>query len=371
MTCSSKVVLRCGLKLAYGDAAIVVREGRLITARTETLQPGEFVAVSYGEWTWPPEGAALPKLAFGKPRCSEKRILVPTRMTEDFALLLGAYASEGHTSVTNWSIIVTNSVPSVLTRVARAWQTELGLFAVIVTPATRCSLVRVASKRAVQLFDALGCGCRASTKRIPAVILNGTRQHALSFLQGLALDAYVIPGNAPKWAICLDSPVLLDELQVLLRRLGYVSSRISKLNKLNGKTYDEVYIAGSEAQRFLREVEFLEPDKAARAAMLLERVVAQSNADLVPIVTGPELYALIPRGRPGRNGRGTSRAKFAFLTDPRTGYVSRRTVERVADSYPGVQLPTDVRRVLDERLHFSPVSAILAAEGGGLGVGNS
>ena len=53
----------------------------------------------------------------------------------------------------------------------------------------------------------------------------------LAFLQGLALDAYVTVATAPKWAICLDSPTLLDDLQAVLTNLGVVHWRIGKHNE--------------------------------------------------------------------------------------------------------------------------------------------
>ena len=48
-------------------------------------------------------------------------------MTEELAFLLGAYAAEGHTTRSNWTISITNSVPEVLERVRQAWQDLFGL----------------------------------------------------------------------------------------------------------------------------------------------------------------------------------------------------------------------------------------------------
>jgi hypothetical protein len=354
----AEVVLRCGTRLPKRDdvAVLLARDGRLVEGTTAGLEPGDYVAIRYGAWTWPTASPSLPIPPVEHLGPREKRISVPPQLTTTLSFLLGSYASEGHTSRSNWSVVVTNSVTGVLERVKAAWWSEFALTAVINRQAGRCPEVRVASKRAVRLLEALGCGHRASSKRIPEVVLSGTRAQALAFLQGLALDAYVLPNAAPKWALCLESPRLLDDLQLLLNRLGYVSSRIGKLNRQNGKTYDEVYLAGREAQRFLAEVPFLEPDKAGRALALQNRWVAPSTADVVPLISGPDLYALLPQGKPGRNGRGTSRTAFAYLLDPRTRFVSRHSVERVA-AVAGVVLPRYIRRVLDESIHFSPVRA--------------
>jgi hypothetical protein len=179
----------------------------------------------------------------------------------------------------------------------------------------------------------------------------------LSYLQGLALDAYTSStGPSIKWAICVDSPLLLDDLQLLLRRLGFLSGRISKYNRDYDKSFDEVYVAGREAQRLVDSVPFLEPGKRASAQRLLERDVSEcrNGADVVPLVHGSVLYADIPKGRSGRRGLGSGVAhKWRSLNDKRTVWPSRYMVERVAGA--GYRLPRDVQRVLEENLRFSPV----------------
>ena len=253
---------------------------------------------------------------------------------------------------------LTNSVEAVLQRAVCAWRSEFGVEAVIERQPGKCPGVKVSSKRIVLMLEALGCGCRASLKRIPDLILQSPKEMVLSFLSGLFLDGYAVPaGTLARVAICLDAPALLDDLQAVLTNLGLVHSRISKLNKNNGKTYDEVYLTGEWAQQFAGLVPFMEPDKADCAARLMARTFAQSTADVVPGIAPQELLALIPTGRSGRNGKGTSRGEFNFLADPRTRQVSRRTLERVA-SYPGVILPEWLQAVLRDNLRFSPVMEV-------------
>ena len=179
----------------------------------------------------------------------------------------------------------------------------------------------------------------------------------LEFLRGLALDAYVTTATAPKWGICLDSPRLLDDLQAVLTNLGVVHSRVTKHNAKYGKDYDEVYAAGRPGQLMVSLVPFLEPEKAARAAEYLGMRFGAGTADVVPGITGRELYELIPRGKPGRNGVRGYRPEFGFLLDERSKQVTRETVERVS-SIPGVVMPAWLRQVLDAELHLSPVEAV-------------
>jgi len=209
-------------------------------------------------------------------------------------------------------------------------------------------------------MTALGCGTRSSDKRIPDAVLSSPREMVMAFLQGLALDAYVTTGGAAKWAICLDSPALLDDLQAVMTNLGVLHSRITKHNKEYDKDYDEVYAAGLQGQLMVSLVPFLEPEKAARAAEYLRRDCSAGTADVVPGVTGRELYELIPLGVHGVDHGRSWRNEFTFLRDPRTQQVTRRTLERVS-TLPGVTLPAWLRQVIDGNLHFSVVESVIDA----------
>ncbi len=345
------VTLRSGHRITGtpNHRLLVARAGRLDWVRLDEIESGEAVATQYGTDLWAETPPRLPVLTTPL-HGSEKRVALPETMTEELAWLLGAYAAEGHTTRSNWTVTLTNSVDAVLERAVSAWQSEFGVKAVIERQPGKCPGVKVSSKRIVLWMEALGCGARASAKRIPDAILQSPRPMVLSFLSGLMLDGYAVPeGTLARVALCLDAPLLLDDLQAILTNLGLVHSRISKKNNTNGKTYDEVYLAGEWAQQFARLVPFMEPDKAASAARLLTRTFAQSTADVVPGLTGRALQALIPAGR--------ARAEFYFLADPRTKQVSRRTLERVA-ARPGVVLPEWLQSVLRDNLRFSPVTEV-------------
>jgi hypothetical protein len=198
------------------------------------------------------------------------------------------------------------------------------------------------------VLNELGCGTRASEKRLPREVMDSPRAVVLAYLQGLALDAYTnVNGTGLKWAICVDSPGLLDDLQILLRGLGIMSGRISKYNKVYEKSYDDVYVSGAEAQRFCKMVPFLEPTKAerARGLALIDVDLRRNGADVVPLVHGSVLHAELASSLSGRTGSGTGRSgQWRSLCDPRTVWPSRGIVERLAGA--GVRLPDQVQRVL-------------------------
>jgi ribonucleoside-diphosphate reductase alpha chain len=354
--------------LRSGHRVVATPNHRLLVASptgfdwtpTEDIVPGDYVATQYGDDMWSAIPARLDGFRPSAPYGSQKAVRLPHEMTAELAFLLGAYAAEGHTTRANWTVTITNSVDAVLERVAAAWRSELGLDARIIRPADRCASVVVASKTVVELLEHLGCGARASEKRIPDAVLRSPREMVLAFLQGLALDAYVTTSTAPKWAICLDSPALLDDLQAVLTNLGVVHSRVAKYDREYDKTFGEVYATGTDAQTLVSLVPFLEPTKQQRAEELCVRSIdpRRDTADVVPGIRPRDLYELLPQGRSGRAGAGTGVAnEFRFLCDERTRHVTRRALERVA-AVPGVVLPTWLRTVLDDNLHFSPVESV-------------
>jgi intein/homing endonuclease len=331
----------------------VAGKGALEWRRLDEIEVGEYVATQYGTDLWSDTPAFFhdfqPSPKYGR----AKDVSVPSQMTEELAFLLGAFVAEGHISRSNWTITITNSVDSVLERVKAAWKSELGVEARIVRQPGKCPGVVVSAKRIVEFLDYLVCGHRASCKRIPDAVLCSPRSMVLSFLRGLFLDAYAHPGAGAKVGICVDSPELLDDLQAVLTNLGIFHSRVTKHNSLNGKDYDEVYATGEWAKALIGLVPFMEPDKAARADRLVAQPFQQSTADVVPGISGRELYELIPKSISGRNGR-SQRREWTFLLDPRTQHVSRSTLQRLA-AKPGIELPAWVMAILDDRLHFSPV----------------
>jgi len=230
------------------------------------IGPGDSVAIQYGAELWAKTPADISGIAVSPPHGNQKSITLPQAMTSELSFLLGAYAAEGHTSRSTWTIVITNSVPEVLERVRLAWESVFGLNARITADPGKCPAVVVSSKDVVEFMSALGCGSRSSDKRIPDAVLRSPREMVLAFLQGLALDAYVTTATAPKWAICLDSPRLLDDLQAVMTNLDVMTGRVAKFNKEYDKYYDEVYAAGTQGQLMVSLVPFLEPAKAAQAA---------------------------------------------------------------------------------------------------------
>jgi adenosylcobalamin-dependent ribonucleoside-diphosphate reductase len=357
-----RVLLRSGHQITgtWRHSLLVAGPGGLNWKSLGEIEAGDSVAIQYGAELWAANPADLSGICVSRPHGSQKRVALPQEMTSELAFLLGAYAAEGHTTRSTWTIVITNSVPEVLERVRQAWESVFGLQARMTADPNKCPAVVVSSKDVVEFMGALGCGTRSSDKRIPDVVLRSPREMVLAFLQGLALDAYVTTATAPKWAICLDSPRLLDDLQAVLTNLDVMTGRVAKYNKEYDKYYDEVYAAGTQGQLMVSLVPFLEPDKAARAAEFLQMSFKSGTADVIPGITGRELYDLIPPRRYGADTTPSWRSGFTFLLDHRTKQVTRTMLERVS-TLPGVELPAWLRQVIEGNLHFSPVESVTDA----------
>ncbi len=360
---TAEVVLRSGHRVVgtMNHRLLVGGHEGLEWKRLDELAVGDWIAQQYGADMWSSLPARFDDFAASASYGSQKAVTVPQELTEELAFLLGAYAAEGHATRSNWTVSITNSVPAVRDRLVAAWRDLFGVDAKVAVSGDRCPQVVVASKTIVEFLEYLGCGSRASDKRIPDAVLRSPKPMVLAFLQGLALDAYVTTSGMAKWAICLDSPGLLDDLQAVLTNLGVVHGRITKHDKTYDKDFGEVYTCGQHAQALLRLVPFAEPGKAEAAERLLGMTFEpdRDTADVVPGILPYELYMLLPTGKSGRNGHGV-RSEFAFLCDPRTRRVTRRTLERVA-AVPGVSLPFWLRQVLEDNLHFSPVESVTFA----------
>lgn len=317
------------------------------------LRVGDFVGIEYGG-VWAEASPPLPRQFDRDLYGSEKPITIPESMSTELAFLLGAYLSEGHTTRRTWTVVVTNSVDSVLERVQAAWLDIFGLQARISRQPGKCPGVVVASKRLVQWMDQLGCGSRARDKAVPEIINWSTREEVLAFLQGSALDAYTTHTSpSSKWAICLESAHAIAQLQDLLTRLGVANSQIAKWNKAYEKHYYELYAAGPWGQDLCKLVPFLEPDKQARALDYRALTFRSRHSDVIPGISGPQLYALVPRGVNGRNGKGTGRQALNHLNDPRSTHVTRASVIRAKNR--GANLPGWLDEALTTDIRFVPV----------------
>lgn len=337
-------------------------EGCLVWTPLKHLREGEWVATQYGTNLWAKTPASFDDFELPPKYGSQKDVIIPKEMNESLAFLLGAYASEGSLIRSTWTVSITNPDEKVLQMIVDSWESVFGIKAKINHWEDRCSDVRVSSKSIVSFFDYLGVGSGSSNKRIPDAILTSPKNIVFSFLSGLSLDAYVTfyenkKRKGGKWALCMDSSGLLDDLQVILTNMGIVHNRINKYNKKYHKFYGEVYATGYYAQELIFKIPFVEQHKIDLSNRLMRYKYPYGNAsDFVPGITGESLYALLPTDDNGKVSKELQR-EFHFINDPRRCYVTWNIIKRISE-VDGVKLPDFLRIIIENNLHFSRVISI-------------
>ncbi|MDQ2866482.1 MAG: hypothetical protein M3R51_09680 [Candidatus Eremiobacteraeota bacterium] len=338
-----EVKLRSGHRVTGtpNHRVLVCGESGLEWRYLSDIKPGEYVATQYGDDLW---STVLP--AFdgfrASPAHGSQNITIPSRMSKELAFFLGAYAVEGHTTAVDYTVWLTSADEAVLERIQAAAYTVFGITGRISRQEGKSPQIGLSSKTLVEFLQYLGCGSRASEKRIPDAILQSPKECVLEFLSGLALGAYLTLDAMKKWAIRLDAPELLDDLQAILTNLGIVHGRTSKFNPKYGKSYDEIYASGRQAQKLIDLLPFAAHNVERAAVVSGAALPAQSTADIIPAFNGRELDGLIPMGMSRRNGRGTSvRPEYRHLVDPRT-----------------IELPEWLEEIVSQNLHFSPVESV-------------
>src|SRR5438552_1825014 len=110
------VVLRSGHRITGtpNHRLLVATAAGLEWRELADIDLGEFVASQYGAELWSVLPARFDEFVASPRYGSQKDVQLPTEMTEELAFLLGAYASEGHTARSNWTITITNSFPAAL-----------------------------------------------------------------------------------------------------------------------------------------------------------------------------------------------------------------------------------------------------------------
>lgn len=119
-----------------------------------------------------------------------KDIVIPTQVTEDFALFVGMWLADGSLVESNGAINFTNSTDFVIDRYV-----ELVVDLFSVRPRVQFDkrsdknlrTVTFASKRCCGWLKSL-CGHKAGGKKVPDQIITGSKNELLALLRGLSLD---------------------------------------------------------------------------------------------------------------------------------------------------------------------------------------
>jgi len=273
--------------------------------RLPDVQVGDALLVDRQAPAWPDD----PAIEFTCTAASNaKQYNLPTRLTPDFARLLGYIVAEGH-SPNQYRVNVSQHDPE-------AHADIRGLFNHVFgwegndNNAKRDIRIEVTSVQIRSFLETCGIGSALSAaKRVPPLVMRGSHASVVGFLRGFFEgEGHAIEGSGVEASSA--SERLLREVHMLLLRLGIVSVLKPKKVKGRNHTYWRLTIFGEDARWFAQRVGFVTRRKTEALETVLEKV-NNPNLDVVPHARPmvealrTEIYARC--GQHGSKGGGISK----------------------------------------------------------------
>ncbi|HEV8634968.1 MAG TPA: DNA gyrase subunit A, partial [Chloroflexota bacterium] len=264
----------------------------LVWKTIDRIVPGDWLVLDRGEALWPEELVDLDRL---HPRLAEgsraEPHLLPSRLDQDLAFLLGALTAEGTFRPT--VVEFTNTQGELADAFRAVWQRTFPtcrLHAFLREPTgygrKPFRQLQVVSQRVIAFLNNLGLRGKSAARELPEALLLSPQPVAAAFLRGLYEGDGAVERSGRsvlRVALCSKSRVLLRQVQTLLLRFGIVST----LNAERARGTYRLLILGCEnLQRFADKIGFLsEAKRGALARVLaLHSGWALSQTDFVPFV---------------------------------------------------------------------------------------
>jgi DNA polymerase III subunit gamma/tau len=323
------------------------------------LRKGDHVCLARGTQLFGP-GASLASYRYIKKQTdhSSREFNVPIGLDTRWGRLLGYLVGDGSVTARK-SVSVHTEEPDVIED-ARSLLHELG-GAVGISPDKRRKhlvAVRCAGVQFRDFLAFLGVGyVKAGEKRVPWAVLVSPEEVVRSFLRGY----FELDGGASGGFVeaLTKSPVLAEQVQVLLLNLGIVSRRFPKKHKKYG-LYWRVRIARTSLGVFQEKVGFVSNRKSNQLRSILDRDHAKGQRDLV------NFYEVVPH-------QATHLAEF-YKTLPKTlrdretshffrarrGKVSctNRQVRRIADDFSKYSGASHFEHLLSTGYYFDRIEEV-------------
>lgn len=245
---------------------------------------------------------------------------------DDTAWMLGMYVAEGYRR--RRQIVISNTDASRLDRIE-------SVFAGWGLPAHRSDgATTICSAACSALFDWLGTGGKAPTKRIPPMVFSWAARHQEAFLAGLVDgDGSTAGGRTSVWTT---SDGLVSDIMLLLAQLGHPTGSTARPARGNARPSWQVYAPDNE-------------HKLLTAIPLPDRLLVRLRGD-----AGLAQNELAERA-------GYSHATDVCNIENRSGRdaVRRRTLERLRDALAAAgQRSLELDRLVDGDLCWDEVVAV-------------
>lgn len=281
-------------------------------------------------------------------------------MPSDVAYTLGAVVADGYVGQDS-KVSFSNSQPEIIERVYQVFN-KLGHTVIDSYKERVAKEVRLSDKEATIKFHkdyGVGYGV-AKDKRVPKSVMRSDRDTQLAFLTGYLECEMSI--EVPKCSIQVTSAShkLLQEIQMMLLNLGYVSNLSAKTVK--GYEHNDYYsltLGAKESARLLEELEFITLKRKERVDNFFTALSSRKRNDKTnPTPYGKELAHKYKEGY--KNPPTGFSKKF---TVPST--VSTSRFRTLVDKYPDGD--KDTKAILDNLLNEDFVfSRVVSVEDAGV-----
>ncbi len=242
----------------------------------------------------------------------------------DLGYLLGATVGDGYTT-SNGAFVITCVEPQMQEELRRVTQKHFDVAPEVAFPKERAACLRFNAGIGAVLREFGLTSAKAREKSVPSGVLSGPREVAVGFLQGLFdADGFARPDGTELGS---RSKRLVAGVQLMLANMGIIGSRSTK--QVNGEPFYTLFIGGTDAVLFAREVGFRLTRKQEVFAPVAPEKAGWSRAELVPH-TNELLCALLDKSKP--QPRATHKAFDHAKRNDRTH--SRRQIERLLALLP-------------------------------------
>ncbi|BCM94272.1 holliday junction ATP-dependent DNA helicase RuvB [Abditibacteriota bacterium] len=245
-------------------------------------------------------------------------------LDSDLGYLLGATVGDGHV-LSNGGFVITCVEEQMQNELRRIAKKHFLQAPEIAFPKARAACLRFNARMGKTLAE-FGLTCaKAREKSVPTSILAGPREAAIGFLQGVFdADGYSRPDGVE---FSTRSKRLVQGVQLLLANIGIIASRTQKT--VQGEPFYTLWMGGSEAVAFHREVGFRLTRKQTAFAPVAKEKAGWTRADIVPH-TVTLLRTLLEKSKP--HTRATHRAFEHVRSGDRD--FSRRQIEKLLALLP-------------------------------------
>ena len=216
-------------------------------------------------------------------------------LNADFAYLIGAYIGDGHMEKSgNFpAFVITCGEAEMQNELQRIMLEIFGLEIPLRQYGDKAAHLRFSQNIGKVLLQ---CGVKAAgafEKTVPDAILQGPRESALGFLQGLFdADGYALKDGV---GFGTRSKQLAHQVQLLLLNFGFVAHQTEK--QRHGAPFYSLFLGGRDALKFHQEIGFRLSRKRARGQLNCITGEGWQRGDLVPCADSL-LRALIKKAQP-------------------------------------------------------------------------